>query len=113
FRGVPLAEVEFEPVKSCKTGEGQSFEFGNVFAIAPRDQGEHVVSVIVPRAERRMRILACDNAKLREGWRGYEALVGEDFVSRGMIDGEKTELIEIDSFFHRLHEAETQHAVER
>ena len=58
-----------------------------------------------------MSFAAGDDAKFRERRIGNKTLVRKDFVRLPMIDGEKTELIEINGFFHRLHEAETEHAV--
>ena len=47
-------------------------------------------------------------------WRiADEALVGEDVVIGRMIDREQADLIEVDGFFHRLHEAEAEQAVFR
>ena len=42
-----------------------------------------------------------------------EALVGEDVVICRVIDREQADLIEVDGFFHRLHEAEAEEAVFR
>src|ERR1700676_5587371 len=45
-------------------------------------------------------------------WRSAdETLVGIYFVGRGMIDGEKTDLVEINSFFHGLQKTETEQAL--
>src|SRR6267154_1423149 len=72
---------------------------------------QHIISAVVPRADRRMRIAARDHAKLRKWWRTDESLVGKNFVSRGMIDRQQPHLIQIHCFFHGLHETETEQPI--
>src|ERR1700732_1542386 len=94
-----------------KTGEGETIEVSHILAIALSDQRQHIVSVIVPSAHRRMSIPAGNHTKFRERRRADEALVGVDVIRDRMIDGQQTNLIEIYGLFHRFHEAETKQAI--
>src|SRR2546427_8750681 len=91
--------------------ERQFFETRDVFAVAPGDQRQHIISAVVPSADGCMRATARDHPELWEGRPADEPLIWKNFVRRGMIDGHEPHLVEIDRFFHRLHETETEQAV--
>ena len=72
-----------------------------------------IVAAIIPGARRRTRVLAGDDAKFRERRIAGETLVGKYVVGGRMVDGQQAHLIEIDGFFHRFHESETEQAIPR
>src|SRR6266487_6459710 len=92
----------------CKSRKWQIIETRYVLAIAFRNQRQHVISAVVPRAERRMRGAARNNAELRKRRRTHESFIRKNLVGRRMIDGQQSNLIEIHRFFHRLHEPEAR-----
>ncbi len=69
--------------------------------------------MIVPRAHGWMRVAAGDNAKFGKWRRADESLVRINIVDGRMIDGQQANLIEVNGFFHRLHEAEAEQAIAR
>src|ERR1700726_4187905 len=75
--------------------------------------GKHVVTVLVPSTGGRARIYFVAEYNLEGGVRRIsgEIFVGINVNISGMIDGEQFHLIEINGFFERLHEAETQLAI--
>src|SRR5882762_2930037 len=113
LRGVPGAEIEFEPVQFCEAGEGQVLQIGDVFTIGLGDRSKNIVALIVPSGGGRARVAAGDHPKFWERRCADESLVGIDLELGGMIDGQQPNLIEVHGFFHRLHESEAEQAVAR
>src|ERR1700719_1848407 len=70
------------------------------------------MTVVVPRADRRVGVAGGDYAEFGKWRSADETLVGIYLVGRGMVDGEKTDLVEINGFFHGLHETETEQAIQ-
>src|ERR1700731_3245854 len=70
------------------------------------------MTVVVPRADRRLGVAGGDDAEFGKWGSADETLVGIYLVGRGMVDGEKTDLVEINGFFHGLHETETEQAIQ-
>src|SRR5215469_15278985 len=84
------------------------FEIAEV--VMRQEMGKDIVAVFVPGRGRGTGVAAHDDLELRI-WRiGGEVLVRIDVFLRWMIDRQETDLIEVDGFFERLHEAETQKA---
>src|SRR5215472_3299920 len=75
-----------------------------------QEMGKDIVAVFVPGSRRGTGIAAHDDLELRIGRIRGEVLVRIDVLVRRMIDRQETDLIEVDGFFERLHEAETQKA---
>src|ERR1022692_1410568 len=73
--------------------------------------GQHVVAVLIPGARGRTRIAAHHDFEFRIRRVRGEVLVRINVLVGGMIDGQNTDLIEVDSFLQRLHEAEAELAV--
>ncbi len=112
---VDRAEVEFDVVELGESGEGEFVELRDVFAIVFGEERQNVAAFVVPCAERGVARVGAygDDLEFGEWWIAGEALVGEDVVICGMIDREQANLIEVDGFFHRFHEAEAEEAVFR
>ncbi len=91
--------------------ERQRFEIRDVLAIAFRNLRQHIISAIVPRADGCMRVMTRDYAELRKRRRANESLIRKNFIPRRMIDGQQPHLIQINRFFHRLHETEAEQPV--
>src|ERR1700719_1022705 len=70
------------------------------------------MTVVVPRADRRVGVAGGDYAEFGKWRSADETLVGIYLVGRGMVDGEKTDLVEINGFFHGLHESEAEQAIQ-
>src|ERR1700688_44328 len=60
-----------------------------------------------------MRATRDDDAEFGKWGSADESLVGIHFVRCGMVDGEEPHLVEINGFFHGLHETETEQAIAR
>ena len=106
---IGLAEIEFEGVRLREAVERQEFEITEILVLA---QGwDQIVSVLIPCGGRQLRLATLDHAKRRERRIAGEILVGIHIESTGMIDRQQFDLVEINCFFHRLHEAEAQLAV--
>src|SRR2546422_9615718 len=97
----------------CKSRKWQIIETRYVLAIAFRNQRQHVISAVVPRAERRMRGAARNDSELRKRSRTHESFIRKYLVGRGMIVGQQSNLVEVHRFFHRLHEPEAEQSVSR
>ena len=112
---VDRAEIEFDVMELGETGEGEFVELRDVFAIVFGEERENIAAFVVPCAERSVACVRAGGDDFEFGeWRiAGETFVGEDVVACGMIDREQADLIEIDGFFHRLHEAEAEEAVFR
>ena len=106
---IGFAEVEFEGVRLGEALELQDIEIAKV---TMRQQvGQNIVTMLVPRARRRTGIAAVDNFERRIRRVAGEIFVGENIDSGRMVHGQQLHLIEIDRFFQRLHETETEFAV--
>ncbi len=92
---------------------GRAGKIGDVLAVAPEKERQHVAALVVPCAGGRMRVVAGDDFEFRERRVAEETLVGPDLDVRGMIDGEQARLIEIVELLHRLEHAETDAAILR
>ena len=114
MRRVP-GEIKLDIVELREAGEGEFVELGDILAIVLRDERENVAAFVVPRAEWGVACVRAGGDDFEFGERRIagEALIGEDVVVGRMIDREQADLIEVDGFFHRLHEAETEEAVLR
>ncbi len=60
-----------------------------------------------------MRAAAGDDTKFGKWRRADKSLVGINIVSGRMIDGQQPNLIEVNGFFHRFHEAEAKQTIAR
>src|ERR1700751_1550249 len=67
------------------------------------------MSVLIPCAGGGARVASKNNFEGRIGRIAGEILVGENVEFGRMIDGQKSDLIEINNFFERLHEPEAEH----
>ena len=106
---IGFAEIEFEAVRFGKALEALQLEIAEVTV---RQQiGQDVVAVIVPRSRGRTGIAAVDNLEWRIRRVAGEIFVGINVDRSRMIDRQQFYLIEINSFFQRLHEAEAELAV--
>src|SRR5258707_5683587 len=93
--------------------ERQLIETRDVFAVAPGDQWQHIISSVIPSADGCMRATAGNHSELRKRRRADEPLVRKNFVCPGMIDGQQPYLVEIYRLFHRLHEPEANKSIPR
>src|SRR5580704_9081411 len=69
---------------------------------------QNAVPMLVPCASRRAGIATVNNFEWWIGWSAGEILIGEYVDGAGMVHRQQFHLIEIDSFFQRLHETETE-----
>ena len=80
--------------------------------VAVRQQvRQHVAAMVIPCAGRRTRILAGDYLERGIGRIAGEIFVGIDIEIARMIDRQQTYAVQIDNFFHRLHQAEAELAI--
>ena len=103
---VRLTQIERQRVR---LGESLKLRQREIAKVTMRQQiGQHVVSMLVPRRSRRTRIAAHHNFERRIRRVRRKIFVGINIGIRRMIHSEQPHLIEVDGFFQRFHEAETQ-----
>ena len=84
--------------------EGQNLKVAKISV--GRKIREQVMSVFVPRAGRRTCIAAEHNLERRVRRIAGEILIGININASRMVDRKQPDLVEINNFFHRLHQAE-------
>ena len=101
---VRLAQIERE---SMRLGEAQKLRQGEVAEIAVSQQiGQNVVPMFIPRTGGRPRVVAGDDLEFGIRRIRSEIFVGIDVDIGRMINGQQANLVEVNGFLERLHEAE-------
>ena len=104
-----FTKIEFEVVQFGKSLEWEQVKVADV--LAGFQVREQIAPPVVPCSCRQLSIATRNHLERRIGRVRGKELIGVDIDVNRVVDGQQPHTVEIDDFFHRLHQTKTQLSV--